>query len=151
MLKTDENLIICPPSMSIAYLASPPFVRLFFARYCTKAYCTFSEIFSICNEQTGGNHINTSLCTGVENLMYLPITIPAPQEQVFSGRNGKPCHFDSARSGWAECSLRPTSNIKDLGKWNFYIWWKSRQSNRWEWECWTACTKVFIMANSNYS
>ena len=63
--------------MPIADLASPPSVQLFFAQFCTKAYCTVSELFSICNEHTGGNHIDTPLYTGVENLMYLPITIPA--------------------------------------------------------------------------
>ena len=74
---TDENLITRPPSMPIPYIASPPSVRLFFAQYRTEAYCTVSEILSICNEHTGGNHIDTSLHTGVDNLMYLPITNPA--------------------------------------------------------------------------
>ena len=129
-----------------------PFLRSVLHRI---AFCTISEIFSICNEHTGGNHIDTPFYTGVETrtscqlLVTIPAFPPRAQEEAFSGRNGKPCHLDSARSEGNARSLRPTQNIKDLGKWNFFIWWKSHQSNGWE--CWTACTKVFIMACSHYS
>ena len=100
-----------------------------FSAFCTPflhsvmhriAYCTISEIFSICNEHTGGNSIDTPFYTGVENIMsiasYHSSISPRAQEQAFSGRNGKPCHLGSARSGRHARSLRPTQNIKDLGK-----------------------------------
>ena len=110
---TDSVKLFAPynsyPKQIIDYLELDYLPIVPFQRYFRYVMNTQEEIPYIL-------HSMQVLRTSCQLLVTIPAFPARAQEQAFSGRNGKPCHLGSARSGRHARSLRPTQNIKDLGK-----------------------------------